>query len=243
MGPPHAKPCSPLPAPDKRSRVLGVEFCGGCYSWSPGASGGDEILGRPGAMAEVKGSGHSGALGATCGGAWRGACLGSPARGPAESKRRPQLSPSPSTRPAPLASAGSADYLSAELRAPPCCPQPPRSALSARLSVLRACTRCSAPRVRPVVMAGLVVSGTQVSYIGQDCREIPEHLGRDCGHFAKRLDLSFNLLRVLSLFLVDEEREHGEDIPNSELPPSPGLYNLTSFHISLVRMSYMAPLS
>ncbi|XP_059025798.1 leucine-rich melanocyte differentiation-associated protein isoform X3 [Mustela lutreola] len=45
-------------------------------------------------------------------------------------------------------------------------------------------------------MAGLVVSGTQVSYIGQDCREIPEHLGRDCGHFAKRLDLSFNLLRL-----------------------------------------------
>nr|KAF6304036.1 hypothetical protein mMyoMyo1_012441 [Myotis myotis] len=46
-------------------------------------------------------------------------------------------------------------------------------------------------------MAGLMVSGTQVSYIGQDCREIPEHLGRDCGHFAKRLDLSFNLLRDL----------------------------------------------
>ncbi|XP_054585019.1 leucine-rich melanocyte differentiation-associated protein [Eptesicus fuscus] len=45
-------------------------------------------------------------------------------------------------------------------------------------------------------MAGLVVSGTQVSYIGQDCREIPEHLGRDCGHFAKRLDLSFNLLSL-----------------------------------------------
>ncbi|XP_032170017.1 leucine-rich melanocyte differentiation-associated protein isoform X2 [Mustela erminea] len=48
-------------------------------------------------------------------------------------------------------------------------------------------------------MAGLVVSGTQVSYIGQDCREIPEHLGRDCGHFAKRLDLSFNLLRSCHL--------------------------------------------
>ncbi|XP_023574692.1 leucine-rich melanocyte differentiation-associated protein isoform X3 [Octodon degus] len=46
-------------------------------------------------------------------------------------------------------------------------------------------------------MAGLMVSGTQVSYTGQDCREIPEHLGRDCGHFAKRLDLSFNLLRLL----------------------------------------------
>lgn len=38
----------------------------------------------------------------------------------------------------------------------------------------------------------------QVSYIGQDCREIPEHLGRDCGHFAKRLDLSFNLLRYVT---------------------------------------------
>ncbi|KAI4529297.1 hypothetical protein MG293_020545 [Ovis ammon polii] len=36
----------------------------------------------------------------------------------------------------------------------------------------------------------------EVSYIGQDCREIPEHLGRDCGHFAKRLDLSFNLLSL-----------------------------------------------
>ncbi|XP_065778757.1 leucine-rich melanocyte differentiation-associated protein [Muntiacus reevesi] len=51
-------------------------------------------------------------------------------------------------------------------------------------------------------MAGLVVSGTQVSYIGQDCREIPEHLGRDCGHFAKRLDLSFNLLRVDQSFAL-----------------------------------------
>ncbi|CAO2590650.1 hypothetical protein LEMLEM_LOCUS5942, partial [Lemmus lemmus] len=47
-------------------------------------------------------------------------------------------------------------------------------------------------------MAGLVVSGTQVSYIGQDCREIPEQLSRDYGHFAKRLDLSFNLLSCCS---------------------------------------------
>ncbi|XP_064125151.1 leucine-rich melanocyte differentiation-associated protein-like isoform X2 [Loxodonta africana] len=52
-------------------------------------------------------------------------------------------------------------------------------------------------------MAGLVVSGTQVSYVGQDCREIPEHLGRDCGHFAKRLDLSFNLLRSLAVSSVE----------------------------------------
>ncbi|XP_055392699.1 leucine-rich melanocyte differentiation-associated protein-like isoform X9 [Bubalus kerabau] len=57
-------------------------------------------------------------------------------------------------------------------------------------------------------MAGLVVSGTQVSYIGQDCREIPEHLGRDCGHFAKRLDLSFNLLRKL----LERKRERTSSV-------------------------------
>ncbi|KAL9846921.1 leucine-rich melanocyte differentiation-associated protein isoform 3-T3 [Geothlypis trichas] len=44
-------------------------------------------------------------------------------------------------------------------------------------------------------MAGAVVSGAQVSYISQDCEEIPEFLGRKYGHMAKRLDLSFNLLR------------------------------------------------
>ncbi|RMC11667.1 hypothetical protein DUI87_11789 [Hirundo rustica rustica] len=45
-------------------------------------------------------------------------------------------------------------------------------------------------------MAGVVVSGAQVSYISQDCEEIPEFLGRKYGHMAKRLDLSFNLLRA-----------------------------------------------
>ncbi|XP_030059093.1 leucine-rich melanocyte differentiation-associated protein [Microcaecilia unicolor] len=40
----------------------------------------------------------------------------------------------------------------------------------------------------------VVVNETQVSYIGQDCKEIPEFLGRKYGHLAKRLDLSFNLL-------------------------------------------------
>ncbi|GCC26510.1 hypothetical protein chiPu_0004927 [Chiloscyllium punctatum] len=42
---------------------------------------------------------------------------------------------------------------------------------------------------------GIVVDGTQVSYIGQDSESIPEFLGRKYGHFTKRLDLSFNLLR------------------------------------------------
>ncbi|XP_013372421.1 PREDICTED: leucine-rich repeat-containing protein C10orf11 homolog [Chinchilla lanigera] len=60
-------------------------------------------------------------------------------------------------------------------------------------------------------MAGLMVSGTQVSYIGQDCREIPEHLGRDCGHFAKRLDLSFNLLREEFLTAPQRRRSQAQD--------------------------------
>ncbi|XP_038639121.1 leucine-rich melanocyte differentiation-associated protein isoform X2 [Scyliorhinus canicula] len=37
----------------------------------------------------------------------------------------------------------------------------------------------------------------KVSYIGQDCEGVPEFLGREYGHFTKRLDLSFNLLRSL----------------------------------------------
>ncbi|XP_040831953.1 leucine-rich melanocyte differentiation-associated protein isoform X1 [Ochotona curzoniae] len=81
-------------------------------------------------------------------------------------------------------------------------------------------------------MAGLVVSGTQVSYIGQDCEEIPEHLGRDCGHFAKRLDLSFNLLRSLEGLrafgsleeLILDNNLLGDDLV---LPGLPRLHTLT----------------
>lgn len=84
--------------------------------------------------------------------------------------------PGPSTRPAPRASAGSADCLvrncaprrAARRRRAGCSALgAPRSVLGAPRSVLRAPTRCSAPRVRPVVMAGLVVSGTQVSPPGR----------------------------------------------------------------------------
>nr|XP_048282442.1 leucine-rich melanocyte differentiation-associated protein isoform X3 [Myodes glareolus] len=81
-------------------------------------------------------------------------------------------------------------------------------------------------------MAGIVVSGTQVSYIGQDCREIPEQLSRDYGHFAKRLDLSFNLLRSLeglSAFrsleeLILDNNLLGDDLV---LPRLPHLHTLT----------------
>ncbi|KAK2498663.1 hypothetical protein MC885_007698, partial [Smutsia gigantea] len=99
-------------------------------------------------------------------------------RGLRRARRRAEV-PTPGE---PRASAGSADHLVRNCALGPRCQPPPRSGLGAARP--------------PVAMAGLVVSGTQVSYIGQDCREIPEHLGRDCGHFAKRLDLSFNLLRL-----------------------------------------------
>ncbi|XP_057164240.1 leucine-rich melanocyte differentiation-associated protein isoform X4 [Ursus arctos] len=122
-----------------------------------------------------------------------------------------QLSPGPSTRPAPRASAGSADYLVRN-----CAPGAAARRRRALRLVLR--SRCSAPRVRPVVMAGLVVSGTQVSYIGQDCREIPEHLGRDCGHFAKRLDLSFNLLSIMELLLLARAEQNTSSVIQSSQP-------------------------
>ncbi|XP_066856959.1 leucine-rich melanocyte differentiation-associated protein isoform X3 [Anser cygnoides] len=67
-------------------------------------------------------------------------------------------------------------------------------------------------------MAGVVVSGAQVSYISQDCEEIPEFLGRKYGHMAKRLDLSFNLLRVL--VIIDDFRSFTEDILRVSATPS-----------------------
>ncbi|XP_049711398.1 leucine-rich melanocyte differentiation-associated protein isoform X2 [Elephas maximus indicus] len=78
-------------------------------------------------------------------------------------------------------------------------------------------------------MAGLVVSGTQVSYVGQDCREIPEHLGRDCGHFAKRLDLSFNLLRSLAVSSVERVSQRISLLGNPK-HCSRSLEGLSSFH-------------
>ncbi|KAI5108133.1 leucine-rich repeat-containing protein C10orf11-like [Silurus meridionalis] len=42
--------------------------------------------------------------------------------------------------------------------------------------------------------SGVVVNGTQVSYIGHDCELIPEFLAANYGSSAKRLDLSFNQL-------------------------------------------------
>ncbi|CAL8368193.1 unnamed protein product [Gadus morhua 'NCC'] len=38
------------------------------------------------------------------------------------------------------------------------------------------------------------MNGTHVSFIGNDCENIPDFLGDTYGQMAKRLDLSFNLL-------------------------------------------------
>uniref|UniRef100_A0A8C5KCJ4 Leucine-rich melanocyte differentiation-associated protein n=1 Tax=Jaculus jaculus TaxID=51337 RepID=A0A8C5KCJ4_JACJA len=93
-------------------------------------------------------------------------------------------------------------------------------------------------------MAGLVVSGTQVSYVGQDCREIPEQLGRDCGHFAKRLDLSFNLLRSLEGLgaftsleeLILDNNLLGDDLV---LPGLPQLHTLTLNKNQITDLEYL----
>ncbi|XP_039338082.1 leucine-rich melanocyte differentiation-associated protein isoform X3 [Mauremys reevesii] len=81
-------------------------------------------------------------------------------------------------------------------------------------------------------MAGVVGNGAQVSYISQDCEEIPEFLGRKYGGIAKRLDLSFNLLRSLEGLktfscleeLILDNNLLGNDL---RLPRLPHLHTLT----------------
>ncbi|AWP13916.1 putative leucine-rich repeat-containing protein C10orf11 -like [Scophthalmus maximus] len=43
--------------------------------------------------------------------------------------------------------------------------------------------------------SSVALNGTQISYIGHDCKDIPGFLGDTYGQFARRLDLSFNQLR------------------------------------------------
>ncbi|XP_032047044.1 leucine-rich melanocyte differentiation-associated protein [Aythya fuligula] len=73
---------------------------------------------------------------------------------------------------------------------------------------------------------------TIVSYISQDCEEIPEFLGRKYGHMAKRLDLSFNLLRSLEglkTFSYLEELILDNNLLGNDLllPRLPHLHTLT----------------
>ncbi|XP_058882353.1 leucine-rich melanocyte differentiation-associated protein-like isoform X2 [Acipenser ruthenus] len=86
------------------------------------------------------------------------------------------------------------------------------------------------------MMAGsesrVVLNGTQVSYIGQDCEEIPAFIGEQYGGFAKRLDLSFNLLRSLEglkAFSCLEELIVDNNLLGNDLllPRLPHLHTLT----------------
>uniref|UniRef100_A0A3Q3IVX7 Leucine-rich melanocyte differentiation-associated protein n=1 Tax=Monopterus albus TaxID=43700 RepID=A0A3Q3IVX7_MONAL len=79
-------------------------------------------------------------------------------------------------------------------------------------------------------MAGAV--GKQVSYIGHDCKDIPDFLGDTYGQIARRLDLSFNQLRSLAGLKMFTELEElvvdnnllGNDL---RLPRLPNLHTLT----------------
>ncbi|XP_060943681.1 leucine-rich melanocyte differentiation-associated protein [Limanda limanda] len=78
----------------------------------------------------------------------------------------------------------------------------------------------------------VALNGTQISFIGHDCKDIPDFLGDTYGHFARRLDLSFNLLRSLAGLKVFTELEElvvdnnllGNDL---RLPGLPNLHTLT----------------
>ncbi|XP_021436488.1 leucine-rich melanocyte differentiation-associated protein isoform X2 [Oncorhynchus mykiss] len=76
------------------------------------------------------------------------------------------------------------------------------------------------------------MNGTQVSYIGHDCEDIPEYLGERYGLLTRRLDLSFNQLRSLAGLkaftgleeLVVDNNLLGNDL---QLPRLPTLHTLT----------------
>ncbi|KAM4607825.1 leucine-rich melanocyte differentiation-associated protein [Polymixia lowei] len=92
------------------------------------------------------------------------------------------------------------------------------------------------PQDTEVIMAHgeslVAMNGTQISYIGHDCEDIPDFLGDRYGQFARRLDLSFNQLRSLTglkVFtgleeLVVDNNLLGNDL---QLPRLSALHTLT----------------
>ncbi|NP_001090099.1 uncharacterized protein LOC735174 [Xenopus laevis] len=77
-----------------------------------------------------------------------------------------------------------------------------------------------------------VVTDTQVSYIGKECTVIPTFLSQKYGRMAKRLDLSFNLLRTLDGldgFSCLEELilDNNQLDDRFAFPPLPKLHTLT----------------
>ncbi|XP_034040373.1 leucine-rich melanocyte differentiation-associated protein [Thalassophryne amazonica] len=77
----------------------------------------------------------------------------------------------------------------------------------------------------------VALNGTQISYIGHDCKDIPESLGNTYGHMATRLDLSFNQLRSLEglqMFTALEELVVDNNLLGNDLklPRLPKLHTL-----------------
>nr|XP_046257190.1 leucine-rich melanocyte differentiation-associated protein isoform X5 [Scatophagus argus] len=78
----------------------------------------------------------------------------------------------------------------------------------------------------------VALNGTQISFIGHDCTDLPDFLGVTYGQFARRLDLSFNQLRSLAGLKMFTELEElvvdnnllGNDL---RLPRLPNLHTLT----------------
>ncbi|XP_033957205.1 leucine-rich melanocyte differentiation-associated protein isoform X2 [Pseudochaenichthys georgianus] len=78
----------------------------------------------------------------------------------------------------------------------------------------------------------VALNGTQISYIGHDCKDIPDFLGDTYGLFARRLDLSFNQLRSLAgleMFIELEELIVDNNLLGNDLllPRLPNLHTLT----------------
>ncbi|XP_034007677.1 leucine-rich melanocyte differentiation-associated protein isoform X2 [Trematomus bernacchii] len=78
----------------------------------------------------------------------------------------------------------------------------------------------------------VALNGTQISYIGHDCKDIPDFLGDTYGLFARRLDLSFNQLRSLAglgTFTELEELIVDNNLLGNDLllPRLPNLHTLT----------------
>nr|XP_061791494.1 leucine-rich melanocyte differentiation-associated protein-like [Nerophis lumbriciformis] len=78
----------------------------------------------------------------------------------------------------------------------------------------------------------VALNGTQISYIAHDCKDIPDFLGDTYGHFARRLDLSFNQLRSLAglgMFTELEELVVDNNLLGNDLrlPGLPNLHTLT----------------
>ncbi|XP_075114085.1 leucine-rich melanocyte differentiation-associated protein [Leptodactylus fuscus] len=88
------------------------------------------------------------------------------------------------------------------------------------------------------------MTGTQVSYIGKDCTKIPSFLAKKYGRQAKRLDLSFNLLRSLEglegfLYLEELILDNNQLGNHIAFPLLPYLHTLTLNKNKISELDYL----